>query len=166
MNVISKGVFTLCIFSCLLLAACSVSEEDALQSFEDTIQNAVESPVQEVNYTTDSMSFYKPEAFSVNEEDQYNVVLEDAGQLFILFANPFSVESNTKVNEQADFYSDSIKVPQSETELKVNVIKEDDTYLVTFQHGDMKISTETNNPGDLSKYAEQMISIIKSSKYL
>ncbi|NGP44208.1 hypothetical protein G4V62_04305 [Bacillaceae bacterium SIJ1] len=149
----------------LIVTSCGVSENEALQTLKNVVQDAKEMTPPQPNETTKPLTFYKPETFEITEEDEYNVILEEQGHLFILYSNPLGDEQ--KQPEHAnEFFSDTLSFAENEgsAQIKIIVTKEDEeSYLITVEKGPIKMTNRTDDRSHLSRNAQYMLEIMASA---
>ncbi|WP_027964214.1 hypothetical protein [Halalkalibacillus halophilus] len=156
----------LVVVTLVIFAACSQSEEEALNDAENRLKDAfLSTEINEENYSLNMLDIYKPEELEVSEDRNYNVIFTDGERPFVLFINEFEAP-NSKW-----FYNN---LEENEEELFLSTFENEDafTYLHAIQSdedqmeihlgiGGIKMST-ISNVNQVEEDVEMMINMIRS----
>ncbi len=131
---------------CVLLVGCSVTDEEAIEfSYDAFVTNYEQEPIEPNTERTDA-AFYLPRGFDIVEETEYNILLQNGEQLYVLFHQP-SEPRTSKIHLERDMeYKDEsllFETIESEEQIGYLMIKEeeDDQLHVVTAFGGAKIST-------------------------
>jgi len=150
----------------LFLSACSSDVEKEKSDVLKAAEQAFMATPEETNSESGELAFYLPSSYQIQEEADYNITIENKGDLILLFSNPNEGATSTLVSEQIEQNKDDyIEYVKFEKEDKVGfvAIKEisEDQYELTVGVGGVKITTQTATKR-LADYAEQFMKMANS----
>lgn len=153
-----------------ILVGCSVSEQEALQTIEQSVVSSFESNPKEPSNKTDEFSYYLPSGFHVESETDYNVVLKKGDQTFILFVNPFeskgSKEIYSSIKKQASkniIFEKTFEDKERFGFIQIRSIDKN-LYELIIGVGGAKVTTKAGKR-DLVSSMNEMMEIVNSVKY-
>ncbi|GAE25801.1 hypothetical protein JCM9140_1818 [Halalkalibacter wakoensis JCM 9140] len=149
----------------VFLAACQVTEEEALELGQIAYHTHLEEPM-EPNTELSMVNVFLPRGFEVIDDIEYNVQLQSGDQLFLLFHQPeepatsnIHFERDVRTAGAALLY----ELRESDEQLSYLIVteEEEDQLFVIVTVGGAKISTLTTY-NDLEENIEAMTSIVRS----
>jgi hypothetical protein len=155
----------------LYIAGCSVSEREAIDSTNNAVEKTFLAPPKDADQKATVFQYYLPKGFTVESENENNVLLTTNHYTYILFVNPFEPLSSQVVYDstKAGISGDNILKRTYEDEhgrfgyVIINPLKER-MYEISVGIGGVKMTTQTKK-GDLAEQAEVMMEIVRSVKY-
>lgn len=133
----------------IMIVGCSVSEEEALELGRQAYIDRINQDPQQPNVTKDEIEFHLPRGFEIVEEQEYNILLQQNDQLFILFHQPSEPATSTiRLREDMESAGRAMIYEVLETEEKVSYLiveeaEEEGLLLVKTALGGAKVSTLT-----------------------
>ncbi|GAE34186.1 hypothetical protein [Halalkalibacter akibai] len=114
------GVFVVVL---LLLIGCSVSEEEAIERGRQVFVGSIEQEQLETNFEKDQIQIHLPRGFEVMEEMDYNLLLEENGQLYNLLYDPFvPLTSTFHLERDMESAGSAIIYEVNETDEKISYL--------------------------------------------
>lgn len=153
----------------IAMASYGVNQEEAITEAKESFYTSFEIPVEnDQNYESDQVTFYLPNGVKVVEETDYNIVLKQDDQIYLLFFNPLE-KPNSKVHYDLDlqYQEEALLFETYETEDLCSyllVLEEDKELNVVLGVGGAKISTITST-SRLLESTEVMTEILHSLTY-
>jgi len=151
------------------LAGCQMKTEEVVEQTFEAIEKSRESEVKERNITLKELSFYLPEQMKVAEEiDDYNILLTQGKQQFLLFVNPNETPKSSMAFENSlVIASDKVihEIEQTEDTFYFSLIDPVDEYNseLIIGRGGTKLTTVAKNK-ELEQFAQTMEEIVRSVK--
>ncbi|WP_088103861.1 hypothetical protein [Halalkalibacter urbisdiaboli] len=157
--------FAMLIMICLTATACSVSQEETLDTVKQYFAD-YQVLSTSVNTEITDASFYLPSGFNIVEEVDYNVVLEKSGQTFVLFHNPLEGKmSDINLKRDREDKTNSLLFEEKQSSeahsYLVVVPNKEEHLLVIVGVGGAKLSTITSYE-NLQNDVETMLEIVHS----
>lgn len=120
------------------------------------------------NYESEQVSLFLPPGFKVKEETEYNIIIENSGQVYLLFFNPLE-QKNSKIHYELDasLADESLLFETYETDDLFSyffVLEEKKELNVVIAIGGAKISTKTSSTS-LADSVGHMLTIVQSLSY-
>ncbi|MFC0562015.1 hypothetical protein [Halalkalibacter alkalisediminis] len=131
----------------LVLVGCSVTEEEALELGRQAYIVSIEEETEQSNVEMDEVQIFLPRGFEVIEEQEYNILLQQDDQLFVLFHQPSEPPTSTiRLKEDMESAGTAIIYEVRETDELVSYLiveegEEEGLLLVKTAVGGAKIST-------------------------
>lgn len=150
----------------LLVSGCSSDINEEKANVVDTAQQAFTSTPKDTNAKSGEIKFYLPSGYQIEEENEYNITLENKGDTILLFINPNEAANSTLlldlIEQSKDEYLEYAKFEEKD-KIGFVALKEldENTYELTVGVGGVKISTQTVTKR-LGRYAEQLMKMANS----
>ena len=131
----------------LLLVGCSVTEEEALELGRESYIASIEEEAEQATVELDDVQIFLPRGFEVIEEQEYNILLQQGDQLFVLFHQPSEPATSTiRLREDMESAGTAIIYEVRETDEMVSYLlveegEKEGLLLVKTSVGGAKIST-------------------------
>ncbi|TCT19913.1 hypothetical protein EDD68_11642 [Melghiribacillus thermohalophilus] len=153
----------------VLLSGCLfVSEEQIIDDTERAVKDAFLADPTEATEETDSLSLYVPEKMDMADATEYNLVLQDGDQTYLLFFNPLEEDASRLLYESAnknDVLIDSTFQSEEQFGYVVAVPYNDDgQYELIVGLGGKRIST-VSEKRNLAEDAGLMMEMVRSISY-
>lgn len=151
------------------MASYGVNVDEAIDEAKNTYHQHFELYEQlEPNYESEQVELYIPNGSKVVEEIDYNLVIEDKGQVFLLFFNPFE-QTNSRVHYDLDidFKDEALLFETYEKEDLFSyffILEEENELNVVIALGGAKISTKTT-ASMLTSSVNMMLDMLQSLSY-
>lgn len=150
----------------LLVSGCSSDINEEKSNVVDAAQQAFTSTPEDTNAKSGEIEFYLPSGYQIEEENEYNITLENKGDIILLFINPNEAANSTLlldlIEQSKDEYLEYAKFEEKD-KIGFVALKEldENTYELTVGVGGVKISTQTVTKR-LESYAEQLMKMANS----
>lgn len=143
----SYHYFLFLILFTLILTGCGVSEEEALTAIETMLEPTFEQVAPKATKELKAFNIYLPEGFTVEEEFDNNVILNNHDQTYILFYNLFEEQDSDffyQLAKQAGDYALLETFQDNDRFGYVKVEDMEDHYEVQVGIGGMRLTTHTS----------------------
>lgn len=153
----------------IMLGACSISEEEAQQHAKESFVEKMEQEQKSITYETNKMSLYIPSFTEIEEVDEYNLILERNGHVYLLFLNDFTDFQSKEellellMVEDEPFIFEMLESNNGEMAYLLVTHFSEDEYKVVVGYGGRKITTITKLT-DMNNVADLMFDIVQSAK--
>ncbi|ADU31530.1 hypothetical protein [Evansella cellulosilytica] len=151
----------------LIVSGCSISKEDAQQFASNSFASKLEQEAKSATHELDDISLYIPSYTTVEEIDEFNVLLERSNHILLLFLNDI-VENKTKEGiletlliEDDPFIFESGETTEGNLAYLVVTELEEDMYSVIVGYNGYKITT-LSSLSDMNNISEMMFDIVRS----
>ncbi|WP_096202640.1 hypothetical protein [Bacillus sp. FJAT-45350] len=114
----------------IILTGCQVSMDEALVGASEKFYESFSLEKIEPNEELDQINFYLPRGMNLEEEEEYNIVLDKGGQIFLLFYNPsVPLDSDLNLERDKEFEQESylFEVVEEEGKLGYLIVSSDET---------------------------------------
>ncbi len=156
---------------CLLLlvgVACSANIDEEKVTAIDSAKQAFMNKPKEINEKSGNTKFYLPSDYTIEKEEEHNIILHKGDNPVIIFINPNEGSSSQSISQRIEKKKEdylAYEIFQEDDRVGFAAIKElsKDEYEVTTGVGGVKVTAQTKVK-DLSKYAEDMMDIASSIK--
>ncbi|MBU9721081.1 MULTISPECIES: hypothetical protein [Bacillaceae] len=162
----SKLFVVLIVGSFLTFTACAVSEERVLELAQESFAEKMAQEPKPQTYITDELAMYVPSYTKVNEIDDYNLILERDGHIFLLFLNDF-VEYGDREDVLEELMIEEepfiLEMKKNGDEVGYFVVTEqpDGEFTIVVGYDGVKITTITDL-SNINNIAEMMFDIVHS----
>jgi len=152
----------------LLISGCSSNIDEEKSNIVDAAKQAFVGTPETTNTKSGEIDFYLPSGYQIEEENEYNITLENKGDTILLFINPNEAATSTLlldlIEQNEDEYLEYAKF-EEEGKIGFVALKEldENTYELTVGVGGVKITTQTETKR-LESYGEQLMKIANSIK--
>ncbi|WP_456277957.1 hypothetical protein [Bacillus sp. AK128] len=151
-------------FACFLLVGCA-SIEERLAETETATTEAFEAGPRGVNMEEDEFTYYLPSSVERESSEEFNIILTEGDQTYILFVNPLEEKTSKIVYESSLSTAEYLLNKTYENEESfgfINVLPlEDEQYEIVVGVGGTKITTVTEEK-NIAESAEKMMLIVNS----
>lgn len=163
---IKKGISLILISSLMLFASgCGLSEEETLENIRETVETVFSSQSPEPNQEFDNFNIYLPDHFTVVEESDSNLIINDQDQTYILFYNILEDATSEAfyLAEKARDQHDLLESYQDEDQFAyVKVTEIEREFELQVGVGGVRITTQA----PLNQLEENFIEIVEMIKSL
>ncbi|WP_096436197.1 hypothetical protein [Alteribacter populi] len=164
--VVKKAITAFLAVGLTFVAACAVSEEQMIEHAEESFEEKMKADPKEPTYENDSIKIYKPGHLQVEEEDSYNIVLNDNDQMYLLFVGDNETYETKEELLEAQRMTEDPRYVDMVTDDDVNgylIIEEmdDDSYKVIAGFNSVKGST-ISSLSDVVNDAELLFEMVQS----
>jgi hypothetical protein len=151
----------------LLLVGCT-SIEDAVTESKDLVEKEFNSGAKGVNVETNAFSYYMPTSMEVETEGEFNIILTEGKQPYILFVNTLEKKDSRVVYESSLTDQDYVVNETYDGKNKFGFFQvkeiQDKLYEVSVGVGGVKLTTEVEK-NNISESARKMMKIANSVRY-
>jgi hypothetical protein len=151
----------------ILLVGCT-SIEDVVTETKDLVKKEFNSGAKGVNVEAESFSYYMPTSMEVETEGDFNIILTEGKQPYILFVNTMEKKDSHVVYESSLTDQDYLVNETYEKEDKFGFLQvieiKDKLYEVSVGVGGVKLTTEVKK-NNIADSARKMMKIANSVRY-
>ncbi len=153
----------------LAMASYGVNMDEAVIEAKNTYyQHFEQHEIAELNYESEQVKLFLPNGLKVVEETDYNLVIENSGQDFLLFFNPFE-QTNSRVHYDldVDYQDEALLFETYETDEMFSyilILEEENDLNVVIALGGAKVSTKTTT-AMLTSSVDMMLDMLHSLSY-
>ncbi|SDZ29096.1 hypothetical protein SAMN05421736_10950 [Evansella caseinilytica] len=153
----------------LLLSACAVSEESALEHAKSLFADKIVQEKKTTSYENSDISFYVPSFTEVSVVDDYNIVMEQGDHILLLFLNDKQkYENEEELLNELLIESDPLIIEIGEHGGEQGYFvaapyEEEEQYKLVVGYNGAKVTTVTTL-SEMNDIAEMMFDIVQSVK--
>jgi hypothetical protein len=152
------------LFAILLLVGCA-SIEDHIAETETVTNEAFEAGPKGINTEEDEFSYFLPGSIERENSDEFNIILTEGKQTYILFVNALEAKNSHVVYESSLHNEEYLLNKKYENDDSFGFVLvyelEDEQYEVIVGVGGTKLTTVTEK-GNIAENAEKMMLIANS----